>query len=205
MKSKKGITLVALIITIIVLLILAGVSISLVVGDNGVMTQAQKASKKTDEASARSALELTLSSITSEFLGEKWEHNTSLKIFDEVTVAELDEELQNNGFYIVKFGGDTKTENKDTTIDKDFDTGTEVKSTENGGTDETVGLTTTIVIAEGKPGTSTGSDHSNYDSTKKKAKGTTYTAKLKWTERGVTIIRDENGKDLEVGSVSVDK
>ena len=33
MKSNKGITLVALVITIIVLLILAGVSISLVVGD----------------------------------------------------------------------------------------------------------------------------------------------------------------------------
>ena len=33
-KEKKGITLIALIITIIVLLILAGVSISLVVGEN---------------------------------------------------------------------------------------------------------------------------------------------------------------------------
>ena len=42
LKQKKGITLVALVITIIVLLILAGVSISMVVGDNGVLTQAQK-------------------------------------------------------------------------------------------------------------------------------------------------------------------
>ena len=41
MKNQKGITLVALIITIIVMLILAGVSISLVVGDNGVLTQAE--------------------------------------------------------------------------------------------------------------------------------------------------------------------
>lgn len=37
---NKGVTLIALIITIIVLLILAGVSISLLVGDNGVLTKA---------------------------------------------------------------------------------------------------------------------------------------------------------------------
>ena len=40
-NSKKGITLIALIITIIVLLILAGVTMSFVVGDNGVVTQSQ--------------------------------------------------------------------------------------------------------------------------------------------------------------------
>ena len=40
LKNKSGITLIALIITIIVLLILAGISIALVVGDNGVLTKA---------------------------------------------------------------------------------------------------------------------------------------------------------------------
>jgi hypothetical protein len=43
MKEQKGITLVALVITIIVLLILAGVSISLVMGNNGILTQASGA------------------------------------------------------------------------------------------------------------------------------------------------------------------
>ncbi len=43
MRNQKGITLVALVITIIVLLILAGVSISLVLGNNGVLTQASQA------------------------------------------------------------------------------------------------------------------------------------------------------------------
>ena len=42
-KKEKGITLVALVITIIVLLILAGVTISLVVRDNGVIHKAQDA------------------------------------------------------------------------------------------------------------------------------------------------------------------
>ena len=43
MRNQKGITLVALVITIIVLLILAGVSISLVLGQNGVLNQASNA------------------------------------------------------------------------------------------------------------------------------------------------------------------
>ena len=40
-KSSKGITLVALVVTIIVLIILAGVSINLVLGDNGIITMAK--------------------------------------------------------------------------------------------------------------------------------------------------------------------
>ena len=46
MKNKNGITLIALVITIIVLLILAGVSISLTLGQNGVLTQAKTAVEK---------------------------------------------------------------------------------------------------------------------------------------------------------------
>lgn len=42
-KKEKGITLVALIITIIVLIILAGVTISLVVGDNGIIQKSKDA------------------------------------------------------------------------------------------------------------------------------------------------------------------
>ena len=47
LKSKKGITLIVLIITIIVLLILAGVSISLVAGDSGILSKALDASENT--------------------------------------------------------------------------------------------------------------------------------------------------------------
>ena len=46
-KNSKGITLVALVVTIVVLLILAGVSINLVLGENGLITQAQEAKRKT--------------------------------------------------------------------------------------------------------------------------------------------------------------
>ena len=42
-KEMKGITLIALVITIVVLLILAGVSINLLLGDNGIITKAKEA------------------------------------------------------------------------------------------------------------------------------------------------------------------
>ena len=52
-KSKEeGITLIALVITIIVLLILAGVTISMLTGENGILTKAQSAKEKTDSAEA---------------------------------------------------------------------------------------------------------------------------------------------------------
>ncbi len=45
LKGQKGITLVALVITIIILLILAGVTISLTLGENGLFKTAQNAGK----------------------------------------------------------------------------------------------------------------------------------------------------------------
>ena len=50
MKKEKGITLIALVITIVVLLILAGVSIAMLTGENGILTQAQNASRETGRA-----------------------------------------------------------------------------------------------------------------------------------------------------------
>ena len=47
---SSGITLIALVITIIVLLILAGVSIAMLTGENGILTQAQKAKEETENA-----------------------------------------------------------------------------------------------------------------------------------------------------------
>ena len=51
LKNKKGITLVALVVTIVVLLILAGVSINLVLGNNGIIAKAKEAETKSAEAS----------------------------------------------------------------------------------------------------------------------------------------------------------
>ena len=48
--KENGITLIAIVITIIVLLILAGVSIAMLTGDNGILTQAQRAKEETERA-----------------------------------------------------------------------------------------------------------------------------------------------------------
>lgn len=49
MRNQKGITLVALVVTIVVLLILAGTSIAMLSGDNGIITNAQKATASNTE------------------------------------------------------------------------------------------------------------------------------------------------------------
>lgn len=51
-KKERGITLVALVVTIVVLLILAGVSISLVLGNNGLITKAKEAKNAQANAAA---------------------------------------------------------------------------------------------------------------------------------------------------------
>ena len=52
MKNERGITLIALVITIIVLLVLAGVSLSLMLGNNGVLKKAKNAKEINDEVTA---------------------------------------------------------------------------------------------------------------------------------------------------------
>ena len=54
----EGITLIALVVTIVVLLILAGITISLVFGSNGVIKKAQEANENTKIAQVREQLEL---------------------------------------------------------------------------------------------------------------------------------------------------
>ena len=58
LKSKKGITLIALVVTIIVLIILAGVSINLVLGDNGIITKTKEAKENTELAKIEEEVQL---------------------------------------------------------------------------------------------------------------------------------------------------
>ena len=60
LKSTKGITLVALIVTIIVLLILAAVSLSAVFSQDGIFSRAEQATDKYGQAKARETLEMLL-------------------------------------------------------------------------------------------------------------------------------------------------
>ena len=60
-KSAKGITLIALVITIIVLLILAGVTIATLTGDNGILTQASRAKEENEKAEIIEQIRLDIS------------------------------------------------------------------------------------------------------------------------------------------------
>ena len=57
-KKQKGITLIALVVTIIVLLILAGVSIAMLTGNNGILTQGQRAKEETRIAGVEEVVKL---------------------------------------------------------------------------------------------------------------------------------------------------
>jgi len=99
MKSQKGITLVALVITIIVLLILAGVSISLVVGQNGVLTRSTDAVLKNQVAEVKEKLTMSLAAAETTYYSE-WTSNqatTRKKVYvDDGTLKdELDKVLDN--------------------------------------------------------------------------------------------------------------
>ena len=58
MKKQRGITLIALVITIIVLLILAGVSINMITGEDGIIERASQASEKTEASTSEETEEL---------------------------------------------------------------------------------------------------------------------------------------------------
>lgn len=62
MTNNKGITLIALVITIIVLLILAGVSIAMLTGQNGVLTRANDASDDSKRAEIADKVNMAIQS-----------------------------------------------------------------------------------------------------------------------------------------------
>ena len=66
LKNNKGITLIALVITIIVLLILAGVSIAMLTGNNGILKQAGNAQTATREADIKEAISLAVSTVNAD-------------------------------------------------------------------------------------------------------------------------------------------
>ena len=58
LKNTKGITLIALVVTIIVLLILAGVSIAMLTGNNGILTQGKRAKEEQAHAAVKEGIML---------------------------------------------------------------------------------------------------------------------------------------------------
>lgn len=76
MKNQKGITLIALVITIIVLLILAGITIALLTGDNGLITKSQKAASDTAVAEAKEKATVAVAAAYADYMEAKYTNST---------------------------------------------------------------------------------------------------------------------------------
>ena len=72
MKNNKGITLIALVITIIVLLILAGVSIAMLAGDNSILSNATKSAEYNKLGEAKDIIGLAINEYVMSFLDNKY-------------------------------------------------------------------------------------------------------------------------------------
>ena len=83
MKNNKGITLIALVITIIVLLILAGITIAMLTGDNGLLTKSNEAKITDMEAAATEKVKLAVAAANLEMQSQLVTKST----FDPRTVA----------------------------------------------------------------------------------------------------------------------
>ena len=83
-RWNKGITLIALVITIIVLLILAGVSIAMLTGENGVLTKATESKEQTEIAQEKEEIQMAYAASKA---------NKVDQVADDVTAEELNAEL----------------------------------------------------------------------------------------------------------------
>ena len=135
-SNNKGVTLVALVITIIVLLILAGVSISLIAGPNGVLTKSKTAASKTDIANAKDSFELAVAGVAIDFQ-EKSIENLTLQPDKFFTFARIDENLDGYKMVADKDGADadkTETLKIATADNKTYKVYIQKKTTDNKGT-----------------------------------------------------------------------
>lgn len=72
MRNQKGITLIALVITIIVLLILAGVSIAMLTGENGLLNRASGAGVTSEVGTAKEQVSLAINDLVAEYYEKKY-------------------------------------------------------------------------------------------------------------------------------------
>ncbi len=100
MKNQKGVTLVALVVTIIVLIILVGISINLLLGENGLITKAQEAKKQQKIAEIKEKISLELAAAETDAI---------------IRNESLEEEQLND--IVSKYG--TLQDDKDTILTKD--------------------------------------------------------------------------------------
>ena len=81
--NNQGITLIALVITIIVLLILAGITITTLTGDNGILSKANKASEETKKKEYEEVLKIIGNGLKPDQVIYNWDSKTYLDEFEQ--------------------------------------------------------------------------------------------------------------------------
>ena len=96
--KNRGITLIALVVTIVVLLILAGVSISMLTGENGIIKQASEAKEKTEIAEEKEIVELAaVGAASKNNYGEITEENLEIELNEMIGQRNEDYTLVKDG------------------------------------------------------------------------------------------------------------
>ncbi|MBR3162708.1 MAG: hypothetical protein IKF17_01230 [Clostridia bacterium] len=121
MKKQEGITLIALVITIIVLLILAGVTIAMLSGENGILTRASEASLNSKFADAEDMISVNVAEHVTNYYNKTYVNSsaTGESTLNEAIAAGVNGATLPSGITIDTFtAGDTSIVIKNTSAGK---------------------------------------------------------------------------------------
>ena len=168
-KTSNGITLIALVITIIVLLILAGVTIATLTGDNGILKQADKAKTETTMGEEKEAIGLAYNGAKTEKLGGV------------ITAGDLNTQFTKNGTKATASG--------EGTIKVDFETGRSYTLDAHGKIEEGIDIAKYVKVG----------DFVDYNPTITTKDGTTpvETSKLSYSSPIGTATEHGNGNSVQ--------
>ena len=186
MKKNKGITLIALVVTIVVLLILAGVTIGTLTGENGTIKKAQEAKREQEISQEREIVELSaVQAADKDKFGNVEKDNLNQALIENIGDGKYELKEDDTKFTIIFKESDSKTEHY---IWKDIPilTNNNVKFTYNPNTWTNQNVTATVeTTIEGY-----------IIQTSKNGKDWTSTNKQVYSENGTVYVRliNENGE-----------
>ena len=106
-KQAKGITLVSLVITIIVMLILAGVSLSMVMGENSVLDQATQAVDETERGTVKDEISIGVGAVQTKYFAQYSSTTGRLSMYQILTSSTHD---ASQGIVLSDFANASKVE-----------------------------------------------------------------------------------------------
>ena len=104
-QDNFGITLVALVVTIIVLLILAGVSLSLVAGQNGILRRATDAIDKYNIETAKEEIQLAMAELQTQYYEDRYFSDETSSTYQDYAQEKLTEGIKTSSGAMIKLSG----------------------------------------------------------------------------------------------------